>query len=74
MISRQTPPRSGPLVGYLPDWEVHLRAKGCSRGTILSYLGVARSFCRYLDETGIPADLQAIGRVSGGFVGEGAEP
>jgi integrase len=49
-------------VDYLPDWEVHLRAKGSSRGTILSYLTVARALCIHLDKTGTRTDLHGTTR------------
>jgi site-specific recombinase XerD len=59
------------LVDFLPDWEVHLRAKGSSRGTILSYLSVARAFCAHLDKTGTRTDLHDITRGTvEGFIAE----
>jgi site-specific recombinase XerD len=59
---RSTPPGDEPLASFLADWQVHLRAKGLSHGTIVSYLAVARAFCDYLDKTGTPADVHAITR------------
>jgi site-specific recombinase XerD len=58
----KSPASTDPLAEYLDDWRVHLRAKGLSRATILSYLGVAEAFCAYLEQTGTPSELDLITR------------
>jgi site-specific recombinase XerD len=63
VITRQGP--SGePLSEFLADWQVHLRAKNRSRGTIESYLTVGRAFCDYLDTNHIDDAHTAISRAT----------
>jgi site-specific recombinase XerD len=50
------------LADFLPDWRVHLRAKGRSRRTIESYLAVAESLCEYLRVRDMPAEVTAVRR------------
>jgi site-specific recombinase XerD len=50
------------LADLLPDWEVHLRAKGRSKQTIASYLVIGRAFEAYLTEKGMPTSAAAIAR------------
>jgi site-specific recombinase XerD len=51
-----------PLADFLPDWRVHLRAKGRSGRTIESYLSVAVAFCDYLAVHGLPDGVTNIKR------------
>jgi site-specific recombinase XerD len=50
------------LADFLPDWRVHLRAKGRSRRTIESYLAVAESFCDYLRTHDLPSEIMDVRR------------
>ncbi|MGH8776303.1 MAG: tyrosine-type recombinase/integrase [Jiangellaceae bacterium] len=50
------------LAGLLDDWRTHLRAKQRRPETIKSYLGVARTFCAYLDGKGMPATAAGVKR------------
>lgn len=50
------------LAGLLDDWRTHLRAKQRRPETIKSYLSVARAFCAYLDEKGMPAAASGVKR------------
>lgn len=61
MVQRQAPPGE-PLNGFFGDWETHLRAKNRTRGTINSYLTVARAFDDYLTAHDLPDDHTAITR------------
>jgi site-specific recombinase XerD len=58
----KAPEDGEPLAGFLPDWRVHLRAKGRRPRTIESYLSVAESFCGYLREHNLPADVTTVRR------------
>jgi site-specific recombinase XerD len=51
-----------PLVDLLDDWRIHLRARSRRPETIKSYLAVARGFCAYLTEKGMPAHPAGIAR------------
>lgn len=62
MSSRQVPPPGEPLGEFLPDWEVHLRARNRSRGTIDSYLTVGRALVEWLRRTGRSEEHSAITR------------
>jgi site-specific recombinase XerD len=59
---KPAPPDSEPIAEFLPDWRVHLRAKGRSRRTIESYLAVAESFCDYLREHDLPDQVHLVKR------------
>ncbi|WP_375502169.1 tyrosine-type recombinase/integrase [uncultured Jatrophihabitans sp.] len=50
------------LSRLLPDWRLHLRAKGSSPATIASYLGVGTAFTVYLTEHGMPTVAGSITR------------
>ena len=50
------------LDALLPDWQVHLRAKGRSRATINSYLVVGRTFVDYLRVQGMPTSASGVAR------------
>jgi len=52
MASRQAPRAGEPLLDFLDDWAVHLRAKNRSRGTIESYLTCGHALVDWLAETG----------------------
>ena len=58
----KAPQDAEPLADFLPDWRVHLRAKGRSRRTIESYLSVAESFCGYLHTHDLPAEVTTVKR------------
>lgn len=52
-MATSQPPRAGePLVDFLDDWAIHLRAKNRSRGTIESYLTCGHALVDWLDQTG----------------------
>ena len=51
-----------PLVDLLDDWRIHLRARNRRPETIKSYLAVARAFCGYLTEKGMPVRPAGITR------------
>jgi site-specific recombinase XerD len=55
-------PDTEQLADFLPDWRVHLRAKGRSRRTIESYLAVAVSFCNYLRTHELPSEIMEVRR------------
>jgi site-specific recombinase XerD len=61
MPTRQAP-LGEPLEDFLRDWETHLRAKNRTRGTISSYLTVARAFTDYLLAEQLPGEHTAITR------------
>jgi hypothetical protein len=50
------------LLDLLPDWQVHLRAKGRSPATIASYLTIGRMFADYLSERGMPVTAGEVAR------------
>lgn len=50
------------LNDLLPDWQVHLLAKGRSPATIGSYLTIGRTFAAYLAERGMPVSAGSIAR------------
>lgn len=50
------------LHDLLPDWQVHLRAKGRSPATIASYLTIGRTFADYLSERGMPVTAGGVAR------------
>jgi site-specific recombinase XerD len=50
------------LGDLLPDWQIHLRAKGLSKNTIKSYLGVGEALVAYLREKGMPTSASAVKR------------
>ena len=62
MSNRQAPRPGESLGDYLPDWEVHLRARNRSRGTIESYLTVGRALVEWLAHTGHSDEHTAITR------------
>ncbi|GAB3623843.1 tyrosine recombinase XerC [Mariniluteicoccus endophyticus] len=67
MSTQKTPAKVVPvapddLAALLPDWQIHLRAKGRSAGTINSYLNVARTFVAYLVAQGMPTGANAVAR------------
>jgi site-specific recombinase XerD len=45
-----------------PDWNVHLRARGRTRGTRDSYMVVARTFVAYLQSKGMPTSASGVTR------------
>jgi site-specific recombinase XerD len=50
------------LAVLLPDWRVHLRARGRSAATIQSYLRVGAAFHSYLVSRGMPTGTSSITR------------
>src|SRR4051812_6911366 len=52
----------GSLSILLPQWRRHLRARNLSPGTIDSYLTVGRGLLAYLDNHGMPTNVDAIRR------------
>lgn len=50
------------LVSLLPDWRIHLKAKGRSSATINSYLTVGRAFVDYLTAQGMPTTATGVTR------------
>jgi hypothetical protein len=63
-VTTRQPPATEPLAGILPDWRVHLRAKGRSRRTIDSYLSVAEVLCDYLVKHNIPTEVTSVKRAT----------
>jgi site-specific recombinase XerD len=61
-VTARQAPAIEPLSDLLPDWRVHLRAKGRSRRTIDSYLSVAEVFCDYLVQHKMPTGVTAVKR------------
>lgn len=49
------------LSDLVQDWHIHLRGQNRSKGTIDSYLNVARAFLTYLEKAGLPTDAAALG-------------
>src|SRR5688500_12360508 len=50
------------LAALLPDWRIHLRAKGLALSTIKSYLKVGQTFLDFLKAQGMPTAASAITR------------
>jgi site-specific recombinase XerD len=62
VASGQPSRRGEPLADFLDDWEIHLRARNRSRGTIESYLTVGRALVGWLEANDLPADHVSVTR------------
>jgi site-specific recombinase XerD len=61
-VTTRQAPTIEQISDLLPDWRVHLRAKGRSRRTIDSYLSAAEVFCDYLGEHNMPTEVTTVKR------------
>jgi site-specific recombinase XerD len=50
------------LSGLLDDWRVHLKARNVAPSTISSYLTVARAFCAFAVDRGMPTSAHGVAR------------